>query len=69
MYKLSSLDKASIILVLIGAILWGIYGFLGINLVGSIFKSSIPLLERIIYCLVGLAGVNLILSVFTAQNN
>lgn len=60
MYKCSIFDKISFILVIIGALVWGIYGILGINIVNLIFGSFMPVLERVIYILVGIAGINLI---------
>lgn len=44
------------ILVVIGALNWGLIGLLGINVVNMILGSW-PTLERIVYILVGVAGV------------
>jgi hypothetical protein len=44
------------ILVIIGAINWGLVGILDFNLVSSIF-GSIAWLETIIYILIGLSGI------------
>jgi len=44
------------ILVIIGAINWGLIGALDFNLVTAIF-GSITWLEKTIYILVGLAGI------------
>ncbi|MCY6483913.1 DUF378 domain-containing protein [Clostridium aestuarii] len=60
MYKLSFIDKISFILIIIGAINWGLIGLFDFNLV-NVVLGIIPLLERIVYILVGLAGVNTIL--------
>ena len=49
------------ILVLIGAINWGLVGFLGFDLVASIF-GEMTMLSRIVYSLVGLSAVFLILT-------
>jgi len=49
----------ALLLVVIGAINWGLIGFFGFNLVGAIFGYSTAgmAVQRIIYALVGLAGV------------
>lgn len=57
MYKLSLIDKISFLLILIGAINWGLVGLFNFNLVNSIF-NFVPLVERLIYILVGLAALN-----------
>ncbi|WP_017416107.1 DUF378 domain-containing protein [Clostridium tunisiense] len=59
MYKVSLLDKLSFLLVIIGAINWGLIGLFNFNLVHFLF-NFMPLLTRMVYILVGLAGVNLI---------
>lgn len=45
-----------LILVVIGAINWGLIGLFNYNLVGSIFGER-SALARVIYALVGIAGV------------
>ena len=64
MYKLNSIDKIAFILVIIGSLLWGIYGIIGINIIEILFRNSIPFLERTIYILVGLSGIDLLLFLF-----
>lgn len=60
MKKSCPVTKLSMLLVLIGAINWGLVGaFNGFNLVEKIF-GSVSWLESLIYILVGLAGVFLI---------
>ncbi|MGE5496414.1 MAG: DUF378 domain-containing protein [Burkholderiales bacterium] len=44
------------ILVVIGAINWGLVGFFNFNLVDAIFGAG-SIVARIIYALVGLAGL------------
>lgn len=46
----------SFILVVIGAINWGLVGLFGLDLVHHLF-SGIPVLMKIIYILVGLGGL------------
>ena len=45
-----------IILVIIGAINWGLVGFFEFNLVDAIF-GELSIFTRIIYALVGIAGL------------
>ncbi len=59
MCKISLLDKISFVLVIIGAINWGIFGLFHFDLVHFIFSFS-DMLVRAIYILVGLAGINMI---------
>ena len=47
------------ILVIIGAINWGLVGFFGFDLVASIF-GEMGIVARIIYALVGLSGLYLL---------
>lgn len=48
------------ILVLIGAINWGLVGFFGFDLVSSVF-GEMSLWSRIVYSLVGISAVVLLL--------
>jgi len=66
MYKFSLLDKITFILVLIGALNWGLVCLGNFDLVNSVF-SFIPLVQRILYVLIGLAGLNIILLMFKAK--
>lgn len=52
----NALGWITAILVIIGAINWGLVGALDFNLVNTIF-GSVAWLEKIIYILVGLAGI------------
>lgn len=45
------------ILVIIGAINWGLIGFFQFDLVAAIFGGQGAVVSRIIYALVGLAGL------------
>lgn len=50
------LDAIALILIVIGALNWGLIGFFNYNLVDSLFGFS-SMFSRIIYSLVGLAGI------------
>ncbi len=59
MCKVSMLDKISFVLVIIGALNWGIIGLTNFNLVHFLFGFS-EILARSIYLLIGLAAINVI---------
>ena len=50
------IDKIALLLIVIGAINWGLIGFFEFNLVDTIF-GEMSLFSRIIYSLVGLSGL------------
>jgi len=59
MKKLTILDWVALVLVIIGAINWGLVGLFNFDLVAGIF-GSMTWLSKIIYDLVGLSGLYLI---------
>ncbi len=59
MNKLNGLEWLALILVIVGAINWGLVGFFGFDLVAQIF-GEMTMASRIVYDLVGLAGVYMI---------
>lgn len=63
MCKISLLDKISFILVLLGAINWGLIGLLSINLVSIIVAGSV-ILQRLVYIIIFAAAIDLILLIF-----
>jgi len=58
------LDKIALILVIIGALNWGLIGIFGFDLVATIFGGQSAMLSRIVYSLVGLAGLYAITLLF-----
>ncbi len=50
------IDKVALVLIIIGAINWGLIGFFKFDLVAAIF-GQLSVLSRIIYALVGLSGL------------
>jgi len=50
------LEIIALILVLVGAINWGLVGILGFDLVAAIF-GEMSLLSRVVYSLVGVSAV------------
>ncbi|MFQ8987796.1 MAG: DUF378 domain-containing protein [Intestinibacter sp.] len=50
------IDKIALVLVIIGAINWGLVGIFNFNLVDAIF-GAMSIISRIIYILVGISGL------------
>lgn len=53
---LRTLDNIALILVIIGAINWGLIGFFRFDLVAALF-GNLSTFSRIVYALVGIAGL------------
>ncbi|HEY8362475.1 MAG TPA: DUF378 domain-containing protein [Tissierellaceae bacterium] len=51
------MDTAALILVIIGALNWGLISLFRFDLVAAIFGGQDAILSRIVYGLVGLAGL------------
>ena len=69
MYKFKLIDKISLILVIIGAINWGLIGLFNFNLVGALFGQPASLIGRIIYIFIGVAGVDMLLLLFKTKKS
>jgi len=54
--KMCSGHMVAAVLVLVGALNWGLVGGFGFNLVNSLL-GSMPVAEKVVYILVGLAAV------------
>lgn len=52
-----TMDRLALLLMIIGAINWGLIGIFQFDLVASIFGGQTGLVSRVIYTLVGLAGI------------
>ena len=50
------LDKIALVLIIIGAINWGLIGFFKFDLVATIF-GQLSVISRIVYALVGISGL------------
>jgi len=61
------LDKFALILVIIGAINWGLIALFQFDLVAAIFGGQTVLFSRLVYGLVGLAGLYCITLLFTER--
>lgn len=59
MKKLNALDWVALVLVLVGALNWGLVGLFQFDLVATLFGGSESLISRIVYTLVGLSAIYL----------
>ena len=50
------IDKIALLLVIIGAINWGLIGIFNFNLVSTLF-GDMSIISRIVYILVGISGL------------
>lgn len=53
---MNAIDYIVLVLVIIGAINWGLVGFFGLDLVAFLF-GSMSVLSRIIYAVIGICGL------------
>lgn len=53
---MKTLDTIALVLVIIGAVNWGLIGFFRFDLVAAIF-GDMTAFSRVIYALVGIAGL------------
>ncbi len=51
------LDKIALILVIIGAVNWGLVGLFRFDLVAWMFGGPTAIISRLVYTLVALAGI------------
>lgn len=58
------MKKIALLLVIIGAINWGLIGFLGFDLVAFLFGGQMSVISRIVYALVGVSGIVTIIYLF-----
>lgn len=54
--QLKTVDYIALVLVIVGAINWGLIGFFGFDLIRVLF-GDMTVLSRIIYSVVGIAGL------------
>ena len=53
---MKAIDNIALVLIIIGAINWGLVGLFNFNLVDTIF-GTMSVISRIIYILVGISGL------------
>lgn len=63
------MDTLSLILLIIGALNWGLIGLFQFDVVAAIFGGMSGIVSRIIYTLVGLAGIWGITLLFRRKDN
>ena len=66
--KIKSMDSIALILIVIGALNWGLIGIFQFDVVAAIFGGMSTVVSRIIYTLVGLAGIWGITMLFRKEN-
>lgn len=62
MSKMNALDWIVVVLVIVGAVNWGLVGLLQFDLVATIF-GDMSAVSRIVYTLVGVSGLYMIYTV------
>ncbi len=62
------LQKVALVITIIGAIVWGIYGLFDVNIVAKLF-NNVTILEKAIYVIVGVCGLINIGLLFTNIEN
>ena len=55
-FHMKVIDKIALVLIIIGAINWGLIGFFKFDLVATIF-GEMSVISRIVYALVGISGL------------
>lgn len=63
-----TVEWIALILVVVGALNWGLVGLFQFDLVATLFGGQAAPLSRIVYALVGLAGIG-VLAMRTAKAN
>ncbi len=53
----AGIDKNALLLIIIGAVNWGLVGVFQFDLVAWLFGGASSVLSRIVYILVGISGV------------
>ncbi|WFD10427.1 DUF378 domain-containing protein [Tepidibacter hydrothermalis] len=61
--------KLALVLVIIGALNWGLIGLLGFDLVATLFGGSNSFISRTVYALVGVAGIYAITLLFNYRDD
>jgi len=56
-YDMKALKMLARLLVVIGALNWGLWGFFQFDLVAFIFGGNSTMMARLVYAVIGLSGV------------
>lgn len=54
---MKTLQKIALVLTIIGALNWGMFGLFEIDIVASLFNGSDSIISRIIYIIIAIAGI------------
>lgn len=65
--KMTELDWAAGVLVIVGALSWGVLGAFKMDLVTMVFGTS-PMLMQAVYLLIGLSGLYWLYRMITMKN-
>ena len=57
---MKALTWVALVLVVVGAVNWGLVGIAQFDLVATLFGGSSAVISRVVYSLVGLAGLTLL---------
>ncbi|MFO0968305.1 MAG: DUF378 domain-containing protein [Gemmataceae bacterium] len=57
---MKAIGLVALLLVVVGAVNWGLVGLAQFDLVAALFGGSSALISRVVYALVGVAGVVLL---------
>ena len=63
------MDRFSLLLVIIGAINWGLVGLFQFDLIAFLFGGQAALISRVLYTIVGAAGLWSISMLFTPHES
>ena len=63
------MDKLSLLLVIIGAINWGLVGLFQFDLIAFLFGGQAAMVSRVLYTIVGAAGLWSISLLFTGPEH
>ena len=61
------MDRLSLLLVIVGAVNWGLIGLFQFDLVAFLFGGQASLISRVLYTVIGAAGVWSISMLFTSR--
>ncbi len=59
------MKKVALILIILGAINWGIVGVLGMDFLGELLGGTYSVISRVVYSVIGIAGI---VSIATLKN-
>lgn len=66
---MKAIHCTALVLVIIGAINWGLIGFFQFDLVAALFGGQSAALSRVVYSLVGLSGLVVAATALTLYSN